>query len=361
MVLQGSLQKVHARKSFRDLLRHQQHQKGRATADHHRIDQHAQCLHKAHLDRVVALCGGSCTGCRTAARFVGEQAALDTVHQHSTKAASHGLPQTERFRKDAPEHRRELGQVEQHDAHGDDKIAHRHDGHHHVQTFHGGILAQHDHRRNGREHQCGSKRRNMERIFKRGTDRVGDHLTDAAPADEARHRKQRRYHRAFELFAAPALRQHMQIVGRSAAPAAVQRVGLAVFLGKGGFDKGGGRTQNGSDPHPEHRTGTACRNSGHHAHQIAHAHAGGGGNDQRLEGGKAVPALLFLAHGGDHIPEQPHRQKTGAAGEPDARREQQHHHEGNADAAAQRDGEQVAPQKAIDGFDKIYQQGRFLL
>ena len=131
----------------------------------------------------------------------------------------------------------------------------------------------------------------------------------------------------------------MQIVGRSAAPAAVQRVGLAVFLGKGGFDKGGGRTQNGSDPHPEHRTGTACRNSGHHAHQIAHAHAGGGGNDQRLEGGKAVPALLFLAHGGDHIPEQPHRQKTGAAGEPDARREQQHHHEGNADAAAQRDGE----------------------
>lgn len=71
--------------------------------------------------------------------------------------------------------------------------------------------------------------------------------------------------------------------------------------------------------------------------------------------------LLFLAHGGDHIPEQPHRQKTGAAGEPDARREQQHHHEGNADAAAQRDGEQVAPQQAIDGFDKIYQQGRFLL
>ena len=45
----------------------------------------------------------------------------------------------------------------------------------------------------------------------------------------------------------------------------------------------------------------------------------------------------------------------------DARREQQHHYEGNADAAAQRDGEQVAPQQAIDGFDKIYQQGRFLL
>ena len=33
----------------------------------------------------------------------------------------------------------------------------------------------------------------------------------------------------------------------------------------------------------------------------------------------------------------------------------------NADAAAQRKDEQIAPQKAIDGFDKIYQQGRSLL
>ena len=44
-----------------------------------------------------------------------------TIHQHSTKAASHGLPQTERFRKDAPEHRRELGQVEQHDARSEER------------------------------------------------------------------------------------------------------------------------------------------------------------------------------------------------------------------------------------------------
>ncbi len=49
----------------------------------------------------------------------------------------------------------------------------------------------------------------------------------------------------------------------------------------------------------------------------------------------SLPA--FFAHGGDHIPEQPHRQQTGAAGEPDARREQQHHHKGNANAAAQRE------------------------
>ena len=51
----------------------------------------------------------------------------------------------------------------------------------------------------------------------------------------------------------------------------------------------------------------------------------------------------------------------GAGGEDPPRREQQHRHQRNADAAAQRKDEQIAPQKAIDGFDKIYQQGRFLL
>ena len=361
MVLHRLLQKVHARQPGGKLLRHQQHQESRAAADHHGIDQHAQRLHKAHLDRIVALCGGSCTGCRAAARLVGEQAALDAVHQHGTKAARHSLPQAKGLGKDAPEHRRQLGQIEQHDAHGDDKIAHRHDGHHHVQTFHGGVPAQHDDRCNGREHQRCGQRRDVERIFKGRAHRVGDDLTDAAPADEAGRREQGRRHRALELFAALALSQHMQVIGRAAAPAAIQRVGLAVLLGKGGLDKGGGCAQQGRDPHPEHRARTACGNSGHHAHQIAHAHAGGGGNDQGLERGKTVPALLFLTHGGDHIPEQPHRQKTGAAGEPDARRKQQHHHKRDADAAAQRKDEQIAPQKAIDGFDKIYQQGRFLL
>ena len=291
-----------------------------------------------------------------------EQAALDAVHQHRAETACRCLPQAEGLGENAAEHGREPGQIEQHDAHGQHKVAHRHDGHHYVQTFHGGVLAQNDDCGNGREHQRSGQRRNAEGVLKRGADRVGDDLTDAAPADQARHRKQCRAHRPSELFAPFTLGQDMEIVGRAAAPAAVERVGLAVLLGEGGLDERGGCAEKSGHPHPEHRARTAGGHSSHHAHQIAHAHPGGGGDDQGLERGKPAGAgLLLFAHGGDHIPEQAHRQQPGAEGEPDACREQQHHHKGDADAAGNGQGEQIAPQKAIDRFDKIYQQDRFLL
>ncbi len=89
------------------LLRHQQHQEGRAAADHHGVDQDAQRLHKAHLHRVIALGSGRRTGGRTAARLVGEQAALDAVHQHRAKAARRHLPQAEGLGRDTPQHRRD--------------------------------------------------------------------------------------------------------------------------------------------------------------------------------------------------------------------------------------------------------------
>ena len=162
-------------------------------------------------------------------------------------------------------------------------------------------------------------------------------------------------------FAPLALGQHMDVVSRAAALTAIERVGLPVLLGQCGFHKGGGGPQQGRDPHPEHRTGTTGRHCRHHAHQIAHAHPGGGGDGPASGRRKGRSCLAFSRTRRRSYPGTAARQKTGAAGEPDARREQQHHHEGNADAAAQRDGEQVAPQQAIDGFDKIYQQGRFLL
>ena len=200
----------------------------------------------------------------------------------------------------------------------------------------------------------------MERVLERRTHRVGDHLTDAAPADQARHRKQHRRDRVPEFFAAPTLSQCVQVVGRAAAPAAVERVGLAVFLGQRGLDKRGGSAQQGSDPHPEHRACTAGRNRRHHAHQVAHAHPGGGGHHQGLEGGKPLVLVLF-AHGGDHIPEQPHRQQAGAQGEPDIGGEQQHDHRRDADAAAHWQREQIAPQQAVNKFNKMGQQEQGLL
>ena len=186
-------------------------------------------------------------------------------------------------------------------------------------------------------------------------------MADAAPADQAGHRKQRCAHGALELFAPFALGQHMQVVGRAAPPAAVQRVRHAVLLRQSGLHKGGGSAQQGSDPHPEHRARAARRNSGHHAHKVAHAHPGSGGDDQGLEGGKPARSLLFFAHCADHIPEQPHRQQPCAQGKADTGCKQQHHHKGDANAACHRQGEKIAPQQAVECFNQINYQENSLL
>ena len=184
-------------------------------------------------------------------------------------------------------------------------------------------------------------------------DRVADDLADAAPADEARNGKQHRDDGMTQLFAPLALVQHMDVVSWAAALTAIERVRLPVLLGQCGFHKGGGGPQQGRDPHPEHRTGTTGRHCRHHAHQIAHAHPGGRGDDERLKRGKAVPALVLFADSGDHIPEQPHGQQPGAQGEEHARREQQHRHQRNADAAAHRQGEQITPEQVVYRFDQM--------
>ena len=111
MVLRRCLQQIHAGQPSGDICGSQQHHKGRAAADDHRVEQDTQCLHKAHLHRIIA--GGSrCrTGGRTAACLIGEQAALDTVHQHRAKAARGHLPQAEGFREDAAQHSGQLAEI----------------------------------------------------------------------------------------------------------------------------------------------------------------------------------------------------------------------------------------------------------
>ena len=208
------------------------------------------------------------------------------------------------------------------DPEGHDEVAARHDGDHDVEALDGGLLPQDDDRRKRRQHQRRDQRRDGERILERLAHRVADHLTDAAPADEARHGKQAGHHRAAELSAPSALREGVEIVGRAAPPAAVKVVGLLVFLGQRGLHKGGGGAQQSRHPHPEHRACTAHRQRRHDAHQIAHAHPGGRGHHQRLEGREAAALVVLLADRRQHIPEQPHRQKPRAQGEEHPRRQQ---------------------------------------
>ena len=131
-------------------------------------------------------------------------------------------------------------------------------------------------------------------------------------------------------------------------------------LGQGGLDECGGRADDGGDPHPEHRACAACGNRGHNAHHVAHAHAGGGGDDQGLEAGEGVLLLAVLLFNGqaDHLREEADQDKTGADGKVDTGRDQDQNQQGNADgtAAGQSQGEQIAPQEAHDSGDQIQKQ-----
>ena len=322
MVLHRRLQKVHALQAARHALGSQQHHEGRAAADDDGVDEDAQRLHEAHLHGVIALSGSSGAGGRTGTSLVGEKAPLDAVHHHSAEAAAHSLTQAQRLRENAGEDTGQLGQMGEDDPEGHDKVAARHDRDDDVEALDGGLLPQDDDRRKRRQHQRRDQRRDGERILERLAHRVADHLTDAAPADEARHGEQAGYHRAAELSAPFALREGVEIVGRAAPPAAVKGVGLLVFLGQRRLHKGGGCAQQSRHPHPEHRACTAHRHRRHDAHQIAHAHPGGRGHHQRLEGREAAALVALLADRRQHIPEQPHRQKPRAQGEEHPRRQQ---------------------------------------
>ena len=80
----------------------------------------------------------------------------------------------------------------------------------------------------------------MERILKGGGHRVADHLADAEPADEAGQGKQHGQWHVTAFLSAAFLKIFVNVVGRAAAPAAVERVFFFVKLGEGGLDESGG-------------------------------------------------------------------------------------------------------------------------
>ena len=149
----------------------------------------------------------------------------------------------------------------------------------------------------------------MESVLKRRSDRVTDNLTDAAPADQAGAGKQYRKQHVSFFPSQPFLHQMMDIIGRSSAVSAIERILFFVQLGKSRFNKCCGRTDDGGDPHPENGSGAAGRNSSHDTYQISHPHPGGGGYDERLEGGEAVFAAFRSFQCPEHIRKEPDRKK----------------------------------------------------
>ena len=60
------------------------------------------------------------------------------------------------------------------------------------------------------------------------------------------------------------------------------------------FDKSGGRTDKGSNPHPENSTSSASGNCGNYTDQIAHSNTSCCGNNQSLDDGKCALFFVFF-------------------------------------------------------------------
>ena len=178
------LQEIHSGKPCNSFFRSKEHDHSCTAADHDRIYKNPQCLYQSRLDRLVTFCCCRCTRCRPGTRLIGKQASLDPIHQYCTKTACCRLSKTEGFFEYPCKHTGKTSYVHHNDQDRDRKIAYRHHRNDHIQDLDCCIFAKHDHCRNCHKHNCRINRRNRKCIFERRNNRIADHLTDTAPADQ---------------------------------------------------------------------------------------------------------------------------------------------------------------------------------
>ena len=302
---------------------------------------------------MVHICSSGGVGCGTTAGLIGEQAALDAVHQGCAESAGHDLTQTEGLLNDAGEDAGQQGCVLDDDHEGDQDVGNRHDGDHDIQDLDGGVLTQDDHRSQSHQEHSGIDGLDVESVFKGGGDGVADDLADAAPADEACHAEEDGQNVLLAVLAVEIL----EVMGGAAAIAAVDGVLFLVQLGQGGFHECGGGADDGSDPHPEDRACAAGGDRRHDADHVAHANTGGSGDDESLETGEGAALSLFPPAEGqtEHFREASDQDKLGTDGKENTSRDQQEDQQGQADGAAagQGDRHKIAPEevnKCIKSF-----------
>ena len=354
------LQKRHAGKAGKRLGGGKQHDHRRAGADDDGVNQHAEGLHETHLRGMIAVCRGGRAGRGAGAGLIGEQAALDAVHQHGAEAAGDHLAQAECLGKDAGKDGGQQRRVPDEEENGEEEIRARHDRHHDIQHADSGVLAKDDHRGNGNQHDGGIQRGNGEGVFKRGGHGIADDLADAAPADQAGNGEEHGEDGLAQLPFAPALGKRMDIQRRAAAVAAVKRVVLFVKVGERRLDEGGGGADQRRHPHPEDRARAAGGDGGDDADQIAHAHARGGGDDERLNAGEGAAARLPLfKREAQHVGQKAHGQAARADGEVYAGGNQQDDQQRQPQrcAARQGNGDQIVPQKGVERLNRLDEGG----
>ena len=259
--------------------------------------------------------GGGADAC-----LIGEQAALDALHQSGThKAAEDGL-EVKGVAEDAGKHGGNEGDVGEDHKEGDSQVQHAHHRHQHGGDV-GNLLAaaadaNQEHHGQHNAHDPGGEGGIIEAVSLEGVGNIeGGHQVKAHHVGE--------YHHHGEENAQPALLESLlDVVGGAAVAAAVLGT-LLINLSQSTFHKGGGAAQQGGDPHPEHRAGAAQADGGGDAGDVAGTHAGGGGDHQGLEGGDAVLVLAGLHDDADRFGQEPELDELGAHGKVDAASHQQ--------------------------------------
>ena len=280
--------------------------------------------------------GGGGIGRRTHTGLVGEETALDAVHDAGTAEAAEDRLQIKGTGKDLAEH---LGQhvgIEN----GNDQ------GHHDVDgTHHGDENARHRHdaltaAQQAVAHQCsdnetddpGSRGGVIEAVGgESGLEVIGGQHIKAHAVSQ--HQEYGEHHGNALL----PLKGRLDIVGGAAVAAVLAP--LLVNLSQGTLHEGGSTADDGDDPHPEHAAKAADTQGGGHADDVARTHTGGGGYHQGLEGGDAV-LIGLLRHGAELMTQQAELGKAGADGEIEAAQHQQ-------------DDQHIAVEGIVDAVDEI--------
>ena len=302
----------------------QEQHKGGGGADHNGVDEHGQHLHQALLHRMGHISGSGGVGGGAHTGLVGVEAPLDALHDAGgSDPGKHGLG-IEGLGEDQGDHVGHLADVLNGDKEAQSDIDgghHRHDAGgdgtdaaHAAKDTHTGEDGQH------RAHHHGPDAVGVvgQIILEGGTGVIG---LEGIEAVGKTGNEQHGEHHAEE----PAAKRLLDIVGRAAYP--VLPVLLLVALGQGALNKGGGRTDEGQQPHPEHRAVAADEGGGDdgvgHTGDVAGTHPGGGGDHQGLEGRDILAVLLLLPQHTDGLREQAELDALGADGEVEPREDKQ--------------------------------------
>ncbi|MPM23790.1 hypothetical protein SDC9_70264 [bioreactor metagenome] len=257
----------------------QAHQGG-GTANQNGVDKHGQNLHQPLLDGVGYVGSRGGVGGRTNARFVGVKPPLDAIHHAGTRDTRENRLKIERVSEDFFEYGGNQAYVgKQHDQRNDN-VQQAHEGDDGAGGLdHAAAAAQNAPTHENRQNRADDPRRAfgiVEAVHREGGLQVigGQHVEPARIGENQTHGEQN--------GKTAVVKGRFNVIGRAAVAVAVF-VPALVDLRQGAFHKRGGAADDGDQPHPKHRAVAAQTYRGGNTHDVSGAHAGGGGDHQRLK------------------------------------------------------------------------------